>query len=75
MVYEELEEFVLQDEIEEYADDYDRGFDEHRDEYLSEFAVFARSCFADPCKTVCASFDSPHFSLIMLNKGYAFHNQ
>jgi SAM-dependent methyltransferase len=33
-----LEEFVPQDVFEEYAEDYDRWFDEHRDEYLGELA-------------------------------------
>jgi SAM-dependent methyltransferase len=31
-------DFLFQDVFEEYADDYDRWFDEHRDEYLAELA-------------------------------------
>ena len=44
---EHEEEPVQQDAFEIYADDYDRWFDEHRDEYLAELARI-RSVLPDP---------------------------
>lgn len=54
--------FVLQDVFEEYADDYDRWFDEHRDEYLSELSRIRQVLPAPDSRSIEVGVGSGRFA-------------
>lgn len=55
-------DFVVQDVFEEYADDYDRWFDEHRDEYLAELARIRQVLPAPDSRSIDVGVGSGRFA-------------
>jgi len=53
---------VPQDVFEEYADDYDRWFDEHRDEYLAELSRIRRVLPAPDSRSIEVGVGSGRFA-------------
>jgi SAM-dependent methyltransferase len=53
---------VPQDVFEEYADDYDRWFDEHRDEYLAELSRIRKVLLAPDSRSIEVGVGSGRFA-------------